>query len=207
MCHENVASVLLYCTWPVKKLQPQYQKYIRMIYGQNQSKAHQDGQFGTFLSASQVLKQSDVKPLFNLWRSHICPVYLAHTPGQVSKFPSPHGLHETQQILTGARSRSVQWILTFSFQLGCVPPCRRNVCLPAAVFFYFIYVCEGMRVWVYRPGNMRRLLLLLLGLLLLQQGRCFEFVIDGEWEDEAVSWRVQSLRTTVCASFYLQNRA
>ncbi|KAG7225533.1 hypothetical protein INR49_004939 [Caranx melampygus] len=31
---------------------------------------------------------------------------------------------------------------------------------------------------------MRRLLLLLLGLLLLHQGRCFEFVIDGEWEDE-----------------------
>ncbi|XP_049423182.1 inter-alpha-trypsin inhibitor heavy chain H2 [Epinephelus fuscoguttatus] len=31
---------------------------------------------------------------------------------------------------------------------------------------------------------MRRLLLLLLGLLLLQQGRCFEFVIDGEWEEE-----------------------
>ncbi|XP_075967434.1 inter-alpha-trypsin inhibitor heavy chain H2 [Anarhichas minor] len=31
---------------------------------------------------------------------------------------------------------------------------------------------------------MRRLLLPLLGLLLLQQGRCFEFVIDGEWEDE-----------------------
>uniref|UniRef100_G3Q9J6 Inter-alpha-trypsin inhibitor heavy chain 2 n=1 Tax=Gasterosteus aculeatus aculeatus TaxID=481459 RepID=G3Q9J6_GASAC len=31
---------------------------------------------------------------------------------------------------------------------------------------------------------MRRPLLLLLGLLLLQQGRCFEFVIDGEWEDE-----------------------
>ncbi|XP_034719359.1 inter-alpha-trypsin inhibitor heavy chain H2 [Etheostoma cragini] len=33
---------------------------------------------------------------------------------------------------------------------------------------------------------MRRLLLLLLpGLLLLQQGRCFEFVIDGEWEEES----------------------
>ncbi|XP_074554878.1 inter-alpha-trypsin inhibitor heavy chain H2 [Halichoeres trimaculatus] len=32
---------------------------------------------------------------------------------------------------------------------------------------------------------MRRLVLLLLGLLLLHQGRCFEFVIDGEWEDEA----------------------
>ncbi|KAK2882916.1 inter-alpha-trypsin inhibitor heavy chain H2 [Channa argus] len=32
---------------------------------------------------------------------------------------------------------------------------------------------------------MRHLLLLLLGLLLLHQGRCFEFVIDGEWEDEA----------------------
>ncbi|XP_029317778.1 inter-alpha-trypsin inhibitor heavy chain H2 [Cottoperca gobio] len=31
---------------------------------------------------------------------------------------------------------------------------------------------------------MRRLLLLLLGLLLLQQGRSFEFVIDGEWEEE-----------------------
>ncbi|XP_060886487.1 inter-alpha-trypsin inhibitor heavy chain H2 [Labrus mixtus] len=31
---------------------------------------------------------------------------------------------------------------------------------------------------------MRRLLLLLLGLLLLHEGRCFEFVIDGEWEDE-----------------------
>ncbi|KAK2859127.1 hypothetical protein Q5P01_003747 [Channa striata] len=31
---------------------------------------------------------------------------------------------------------------------------------------------------------MRHLLLLLLGLLLLHQGRCFEFVIDGEWEDE-----------------------
>nr|XP_046235574.1 inter-alpha-trypsin inhibitor heavy chain H2 [Scatophagus argus] len=31
---------------------------------------------------------------------------------------------------------------------------------------------------------MRRLLLLLLGLALLQQGRCFEFVIDGEWEEE-----------------------
>uniref|UniRef100_A0A8C9ZP97 Inter-alpha-trypsin inhibitor heavy chain 2 n=1 Tax=Sander lucioperca TaxID=283035 RepID=A0A8C9ZP97_SANLU len=31
---------------------------------------------------------------------------------------------------------------------------------------------------------MRRLLLLLPGLLLLQQGRCFEFVIDGEWEEE-----------------------
>ncbi|XP_054480296.1 inter-alpha-trypsin inhibitor heavy chain H2 isoform X2 [Anoplopoma fimbria] len=31
---------------------------------------------------------------------------------------------------------------------------------------------------------MRRLMLLLLGLLLLQQGRCFEFVIDGEWEEE-----------------------
>ncbi|KAI3366602.1 hypothetical protein L3Q82_009283, partial [Scortum barcoo] len=34
------------------------------------------------------------------------------------------------------------------------------------------------------PGNMRGLLLLLLGLLVLQQGRCFEFVIDGEWEEE-----------------------
>ncbi|XP_070709808.1 inter-alpha-trypsin inhibitor heavy chain H2 isoform X1 [Pempheris klunzingeri] len=33
---------------------------------------------------------------------------------------------------------------------------------------------------------MRRLLLLLLGLLLLQQGRCFEFVIDGEWEEETL---------------------
>lgn len=42
----------------------------------------------------------------------------------------------------------------------------------------------------HRPGKMRRLLLLLLGLLLLHQGRCFEFVIDGEWEDETVSWRV-----------------
>nr|XP_019965393.1 PREDICTED: inter-alpha-trypsin inhibitor heavy chain H2-like [Paralichthys olivaceus] len=31
---------------------------------------------------------------------------------------------------------------------------------------------------------MRRPLLLLLGLLLLHQGRCFEFVIDGEWEEE-----------------------
>ncbi|XP_044042159.1 inter-alpha-trypsin inhibitor heavy chain H2 isoform X2 [Siniperca chuatsi] len=31
---------------------------------------------------------------------------------------------------------------------------------------------------------MRHLLLLLLELLLLQQGRCFEFVIDGEWEGE-----------------------
>ncbi|XP_067437287.1 inter-alpha-trypsin inhibitor heavy chain H2 [Thunnus thynnus] len=31
---------------------------------------------------------------------------------------------------------------------------------------------------------MRRLLLLLLGLLLLQQNCCFEFVIDGEWDDE-----------------------
>ncbi|XP_070784748.1 inter-alpha-trypsin inhibitor heavy chain H2 [Enoplosus armatus] len=31
---------------------------------------------------------------------------------------------------------------------------------------------------------MRRLLLLLLGLLVVQRGRCFEFVIDGEWEDE-----------------------
>lgn len=37
---------------------------------------------------------------------------------------------------------------------------------------------------------MRRLLLLLLGLVLLRQGRGFEFVIDGEWEDEAVSWRL-----------------
>uniref|UniRef100_A0A3B4YXN7 Inter-alpha-trypsin inhibitor heavy chain 2 n=1 Tax=Stegastes partitus TaxID=144197 RepID=A0A3B4YXN7_9TELE len=35
-----------------------------------------------------------------------------------------------------------------------------------------------------------RLLLLLLGLLLLHQGRCFEFVIDGEWEDETVSRRI-----------------
>lgn len=41
---------------------------------------------------------------------------------------------------------------------------------------------------------MRRLLLLLLGLLLLHQGRCFEFVIDGEWEDEIVSWCSQGLR-------------
>ncbi|XP_026217407.1 inter-alpha-trypsin inhibitor heavy chain H2 [Anabas testudineus] len=32
---------------------------------------------------------------------------------------------------------------------------------------------------------MRRPLLLLLGLLLLHQGHCFEFVIDGEWEEEA----------------------
>ncbi|XP_069375724.1 inter-alpha-trypsin inhibitor heavy chain H2 [Paralichthys olivaceus] len=31
---------------------------------------------------------------------------------------------------------------------------------------------------------MRRPLLLLLGLLLLHQGRCFELVIDGEWEEE-----------------------
>uniref|UniRef100_A0A3B4Z2U0 Inter-alpha-trypsin inhibitor heavy chain 2 n=1 Tax=Stegastes partitus TaxID=144197 RepID=A0A3B4Z2U0_9TELE len=38
-----------------------------------------------------------------------------------------------------------------------------------------------------------RLLLLLLGLLLLHQGRCFEFVIDGEWEDETVSRRLLSL--------------
>lgn len=43
------------------------------------------------------------------------------------------------------------------------------------------------------PGNMRRPLLLLLGLLLLQQGRCFEFVIDGEWEDEMVSFLNQYL--------------
>lgn len=34
---------------------------------------------------------------------------------------------------------------------------------------------------------MRRPLLLLLGLLLLQQGRCFEFVVEGEWEEAAVS--------------------
>ncbi|XP_034529761.1 inter-alpha-trypsin inhibitor heavy chain H2 [Notolabrus celidotus] len=32
---------------------------------------------------------------------------------------------------------------------------------------------------------MRRLLLLVLGLVLLHEGRCFEFVIDGEWENEA----------------------
>ncbi|XP_029969327.1 inter-alpha-trypsin inhibitor heavy chain H2 [Salarias fasciatus] len=32
---------------------------------------------------------------------------------------------------------------------------------------------------------MKCVLGLLLGLLLLHQGRCFEFVIDGEWEDEA----------------------
>ncbi|XP_068442463.1 inter-alpha-trypsin inhibitor heavy chain H2 [Clinocottus analis] len=32
---------------------------------------------------------------------------------------------------------------------------------------------------------MRRPLLLLLGLLLLQRGQCFEFVIDGEWEEES----------------------
>ncbi|XP_035003901.2 inter-alpha-trypsin inhibitor heavy chain H2 isoform X2 [Hippoglossus stenolepis] len=38
---------------------------------------------------------------------------------------------------------------------------------------------------------MRRLLLLLLGLLLLHQGRCFEFVIDGEWEDETSDVRPQ----------------
>ncbi|XP_068995981.1 inter-alpha-trypsin inhibitor heavy chain H2 [Embiotoca jacksoni] len=31
---------------------------------------------------------------------------------------------------------------------------------------------------------MRRLLLLLLGLLLVHEGRCFEFVIDGEWDEE-----------------------
>ncbi|GLD48257.1 inter-alpha-trypsin inhibitor heavy chain H2 [Lates japonicus] len=36
---------------------------------------------------------------------------------------------------------------------------------------------------------MRRLLLLLLGLLLLHQGRCFEFVIDGEWEEETAHVR------------------
>ncbi|MEQ2162367.1 hypothetical protein GOODEAATRI_019005 [Goodea atripinnis] len=34
---------------------------------------------------------------------------------------------------------------------------------------------------------MRRSLLLLLGLLVLHQSGCFEFVIDGEWEDEEVS--------------------
>ncbi|KAM4615178.1 inter-alpha-trypsin inhibitor heavy chain H2 [Polymixia lowei] len=33
------------------------------------------------------------------------------------------------------------------------------------------------------PGNMKNLLLLL-GLLLLHQNQCFEFVIDGEWEGE-----------------------
>ncbi|XP_075900272.1 inter-alpha-trypsin inhibitor heavy chain H2 isoform X2 [Nelusetta ayraudi] len=32
---------------------------------------------------------------------------------------------------------------------------------------------------------MRRPLLLLLGLLLLQQGRCLEFVVEGEWQEEA----------------------
>uniref|UniRef100_A0A3Q3GIU5 Inter-alpha-trypsin inhibitor heavy chain 2 n=1 Tax=Labrus bergylta TaxID=56723 RepID=A0A3Q3GIU5_9LABR len=41
---------------------------------------------------------------------------------------------------------------------------------------------------------MRRLLLLLLGLLLLHEGRCFEFVIDGEWEDELVSLRIISMK-------------
>uniref|UniRef100_A0A4W6D7W5 Inter-alpha-trypsin inhibitor heavy chain 2 n=1 Tax=Lates calcarifer TaxID=8187 RepID=A0A4W6D7W5_LATCA len=41
----------------------------------------------------------------------------------------------------------------------------------------------------WMPGKMRRLLLLLLGLLLLHQGRCFEFVIDGEWEDETLHVR------------------
>lgn len=44
---------------------------------------------------------------------------------------------------------------------------------------------------------MRRLLLLLLGLLLLREGRCFEFVIDGEWEEETVRWRVKSLKNSL----------
>ncbi|KAM7367332.1 hypothetical protein PAMP_015242 [Pampus punctatissimus] len=47
-----------------------------------------------------------------------------------------------------------------------------------------------VRICVFEPTglkNMRRLLLLLLGLLLLQQSRCFEFVIDGEWEEETQS--------------------
>lgn len=151
----------------------------------------------------------DVRPPFNLWMSQICPIYPAHTAGQVSKFPSPHWVTwNTTNIDWGRESiSSVDFNLQVSARL-CFheAPCRRTVRLPAAVFFLCVCVCEGMCVWVHRPGNMRRLLLLLLGLLLLHQGRCFEFVIDGEWEDEPVSWRVPNSEKHCYVTFYLQMR-
>ena len=57
--------------------------------------------------------------------------------------PLLSGLHQTQQILTGGRSRSVQWILTFSSQLG-----RSTFCRPQrrVISRICVCVCEGVCV-------------------------------------------------------------
>lgn len=62
----------------------------------------------------------------------------------------------------------------------------RTVFLPPGAVFLIIFH-ESLRICVYKPATMRRLLLLLLGVLILHQSCCFEFVIDGEWEEDVVS--------------------
>ncbi len=175
-CHEHVPlceSLSSCCSF--KTLPLQHEKPFRRIFG------YLDSLF-LYQSLRSGNSLSDVKPhLIYRWGKCVLFTVLPTLQVKFQSFLLLSGLHETQQILTGAGSRWAQWILTFRFQLGCVSPCRRIICSPSAVV---LHVCVSVCV----SGHMmRRLPLLLLGLLLLQQGRCFEFVIDGEWEEETVS--------------------
>lgn len=81
--------------------------------------------------------------------SQICPIYLALTAGQVSKFPSLSGLHGAQQILTGAGSRLVDFNLQPSARL-CFTPQKDRLLVQRCDFFptrvRHICVYEDLRV-------------------------------------------------------------
>lgn len=103
-------------------------------------------------------------------------------------------------LLTGfaCNTTNIDWgqklISSVDFDLQCfffflqfstgIPAERAFISQPVQCFFFFINVSVNMSVWACRPGNMKRLLLLLLGLLVLHQGRCLEFVIDGDLDEK-----------------------
>lgn len=115
-----------------------------------------------------------------LWATEwMCSVYPAHTVGQVSKFPSPFWVTWNTTNIDWGWEQNSSLDSACCFQLSC-----RSNRLRACV-----HVRGCVCVW-----NMRHPLLLLLGLLLLQQSRCFvEFVIDSEWEKETVSQNPKTL--------------
>lgn len=103
------------------------------------------------------IRVPDLKTIWNLCLIYACVRSVLFTlPTLQVKFQSfllLSGLHETQQILTGAGSQSVQWILTFSFQLGCVSR-RLPAEGPSVSQCCFFFLCVCVRVCAFEPTGL-----------------------------------------------------
>lgn len=167
--HRNILQL---CKFPLCQAQNfsikpcLHHKHLRVI----------SNQMSTLILSQRCLKKikKSISARISLISMCVC-VYPAYT-GQVSKFPSP--LSVTRNTTNIDLSRESISPVDFNPQFG----------LPAEGSRVCVCVCVSPT----DPGNMKCGLLLLLGLLLLQQSLCFEFVIDGEWEGETVSPRAQT---------------